>query len=49
MVYNYLGMKLMYINKQNKILFAAMDRDRSGTIDFDEFLVAIRVMKITIK
>ncbi|CAD8135108.1 unnamed protein product [Paramecium octaurelia] len=24
------------------ILFAAMDRDRSGTIDFDEFLVAIR-------
>lgn len=25
-----------------------MDRDKSGTIDFDEFLVAIRVMNIYI-
>ncbi|CAD8047353.1 unnamed protein product [Paramecium sonneborni] len=36
-------------NKQNKILCLAMDRNRSGTIDFDEFLVSIRVKELIIK
>lgn len=37
---------LMMPKEERDTLFAALDRDHSGTIDFDEFLERIRVSTI---